>query len=30
MAAEDDYVRREKPQEHADLVLPGDRDLWVE
>jgi uridine kinase len=30
MAAEDDYVRREKPQEQADLVLPGDRDLWVE
>lgn len=29
MAAEDDYVRREQPQEHADLVLPGDRDLWT-
>ncbi|MEO5575838.1 MAG: uridine kinase [Gaiellaceae bacterium] len=28
MAEEDDYVRRERPQQHVDLVLPGDRDLW--
>lgn len=28
MAEEDDYVRREEPQERADLVLPGDRNLW--
>ena len=28
MAEEDDYVRREKPQERADLVVPGDRNLW--
>lgn len=28
MAAEDEYVKRERPQERADLVLPGDQDLW--
>jgi uridine kinase len=28
MAAEDDYVRREKPQERVDLVLPGGQDLY--
>jgi len=28
MAEEDDYVSREKPREHVDLILPGDRDLW--
>ena len=25
---EDDYVLRERPQERADLVIPGDQDLW--
>jgi uridine kinase len=25
---EEDYVRREKPQERADLVLLGDKNLW--
>ena len=29
MAAEDDYVRREEPQARADLVVAGDRDLWL-
>ena len=29
MAGEDHYVAREKPQEKADLILPGDRDLWT-
>jgi uridine kinase len=29
MEAEDGYVRRERPAEQADCVLPGDRDLWV-
>lgn len=29
MADEDDYVRREKPGERADLVLPGEHDLWT-
>jgi len=28
MAEEDDYVRRERPREHVDLVLPGDQNLW--
>ncbi|HJQ73550.1 MAG TPA: hypothetical protein VJ814_01595 [Gaiellaceae bacterium] len=28
MAGEDRYVERERPHEKADLVLPGDRDLW--
>ena len=27
MAKEEDSVRREKPQERADLVLPGDENL---
>lgn len=29
MAAEDAYIARERPQEHADAVLPGDEDLWT-
>jgi uridine kinase len=29
MAEEDAYVEREQPAEHADLVLPGDEDLWI-
>lgn len=29
MATEDAYVRQERPAEHADVVLPGDSDLWV-
>ena len=28
MAAEDAYIERERPAEHADLVLPGDEGLW--
>jgi uridine kinase len=28
MAAEDRYIDREHPADHADLVLAGDRDLW--
>jgi len=28
MAAEESYIEREHPAEHADLVLPGDQDLW--
>jgi uridine kinase len=28
MVEEDDYVSRERPREHVDLVLRGDRDLW--
>jgi uridine kinase len=28
MAQEEDYVREEKPQERADLVVPGDENLW--
>ena len=28
MAKEEDYMRREKPRERADLVLPGDEELW--
>ena len=28
MEAEDRYVERERPAEHADRVLPGDRDWW--
>jgi uridine kinase len=28
MAEEDAYVERERPTEHADVVLPGDADLW--
>jgi uridine kinase len=28
MSREDDYVKREQPQENADLVLPGDQGLW--
>lgn len=29
MAEEDDFFGREKLREKADLVLPGDQDLWV-
>lgn len=29
MAEEDEYVEREHPDERADLVLSGDRDLWT-
>ena len=28
MEEEDEYIRRERPAEHVDLVLPGDQDLW--
>jgi uridine kinase len=28
MAEEDDYVAREKPQEYADQIVPGDQELW--
>jgi len=28
MAGEDRYIRRERPAEHADVVLRGDQDLW--
>jgi uridine kinase len=28
MEAEDRYVERERPAEHADSVLPGDEELW--
>ena len=28
MDDEDDYVARERPVEHVDVVLPGDQDLW--
>ena len=29
MAAEEEYRRREKPEDRADLVIPGDLDLWT-
>lgn len=29
MAAEDRYAERERPAEHADLVVRGDTELWV-
>jgi uridine kinase len=29
MAEEDAYVERERPADHADLVLSGDADAWV-
>jgi uridine kinase len=29
MAEEDAYIEREHPAESADLVLPGNHDLWV-
>ena len=29
MAQEDVYLDQEQPAEHADLILPGDRDLWT-
>jgi hypothetical protein len=28
MDEEDDYVARERPAEHVDVVLPGDQGLW--
>jgi uridine kinase len=28
MEEEDDYVARDRPAEHVDVVLPGDQDLW--
>lgn len=28
MDEEDDYIARERPVEHVDVVLPGDQDLW--
>jgi len=30
MEEEDRYVEQERPEEHADLVLPGDKELWAE
>jgi uridine kinase len=29
MDGEDRYIERERPAEHADVVLRGDRDLWT-
>lgn len=29
MDVEEEYLRREKPDERADLVIHGDRDLWT-
>jgi uridine kinase len=29
MAQEDAYMDQEQPAKHADVVLPGDRDLWI-
>lgn len=29
MAEEDAYIQRERPADHADLVLPGDEGLWT-
>ncbi len=29
LAAEDNYMRRERPDSRADLVLRGDADLWT-
>lgn len=29
IAQEDAYVAREHPEERADVVLPGDADLWI-
>jgi uridine kinase len=29
MAEEDEYVERERPDERADIVIQGDRDLWT-
>ena len=29
MAEEDEYRSRERPDERADLVIRGDRDLWA-
>jgi uridine kinase len=29
MAGEDAYIERERPAERADIVLPGDQDLWI-
>jgi hypothetical protein len=30
MEEEDRYVATERPAEHADTVLRGDQDLWVQ
>ncbi len=30
MEEEDRYIATERPAEHADIVLPGDQDLWVQ
>jgi uridine kinase len=29
MTEEDEYVERERPDERADIVIQGDRDLWT-
>jgi hypothetical protein len=29
MAAEEEYRLRERPDEHADVVVRGDRDTWT-
>jgi hypothetical protein len=29
MAVEDRYIEEERPAKRADLVLPGDEDLWT-
>jgi len=29
LAGEDEYVERERHAEHADVVLPGEADLWI-
>jgi len=28
MEAEDHYIESERPAEHANVVVPGDKDLW--
>jgi hypothetical protein len=28
MADEDDYIARERPAQHVDVVLHGDQGLW--
>jgi uridine kinase len=30
MEAEERYIERERPSDHADAVLSGDQDLWIE
>jgi len=29
MAEEDAYISRERPRDNVDVILPGDRDLWM-